>query len=209
MTDSNKTHLLTIVDRSGSMSYVAADMRGGLDTFFKEQAELDGECLVDYVQFDTEYEKVFEDTPVADAKAILQPRGGTALLDAIGKGVTDLGEKLAKLDESQRPGTVLVVVVTDGHENSSREWDAEAVKELIKRQENEWNWKFTFLGANIDAVAVGAQFGFSVESSLTYSTANIGQTMSSLNTYAGATRSGVKGAYTDEDRRNALEPDNS
>lgn len=209
MTDSNKTQLLVIVDRSGSMAPVAADMRGGLDTFFKEQSELDGECLVDYIQFDTEYEKVFEDRPVADAKAVLQPRGGTALLDAIGKGVTELGEKLAKLNEDQRPGTVLVVVVTDGYENSSTEWSADAVKAIIKEQEDKWNWKFTFLGANIDAVAVGAQFGFSSDSSLTYSTANIGQTMSSLNTYAGATRSGLKGAYSDEDRRAALEPDNS
>ena len=206
MTNPNKTHLLTIVDRSGSMSYVAADMRGGLDTFFKEQSELDGECLVDYVQFDTEYEKVFEDTPVADAKAVLVPRGGTALLDAIGKGVTELGEKFAHLDEDSRPGTVLVVVVTDGEENSSREWSADTVKALIKQQEDEWGWKFTFLGANIDAVAVGAQFGFAADSSLTYSTANIGQTMSSLNTYVGTTRSGLKGVYSDEDRNNAVNP---
>lgn len=204
MTNPNYTHLLTIVDRSGSMSAIEHDMRGGLDELFKSQAEEDGTCLVDYVQFDTTYELVFEDKPVADARAVLKPRGGTALLDAIGRGVTELGEKLAALSEDERPANVIVVVVTDGHENSSREWTAAKVKELVERQENEWNWTFTFLGANMDAVATAQNYGFNPANSLTYTTNNTGGTVAAASAFVSRTRAGAKGGYSDEDRQNAV-----
>lgn len=207
MTNPDYTHLLVIVDRSGSMATCYQDMIGGLDTLFAEQAKLEGECLVDYVQFDTEYELVFENVPVAAAKAQLQPRGGTALLDAIGKGVTTLGEKLDALDADERPGKVLVVIITDGHENASVDWTADSVKTLIAEQESTYSWDFTFLGANIDAVAVGQTFGVSAGKTLNFNTNNIEATSMSLNTYVGAVR-GAKGpggaasvTYSDEDRK--------
>ena len=56
----------------------------------------------------------------------------------------------------ERPSHVTVVVLTDGHENSSREWTHEAVSAAIGRQERDYSWEFVFLGANMDAVAVGA-----------------------------------------------------
>jgi hypothetical protein len=168
LTDSNYTHLLVIVDRSGSMFSVASDMRGALDSLFAEQAKVEGKCLVDYVQFDNTYEVVFTDKEVADAKAQLDPRGSTALLDAIGKASTDLGKKLKEKPESERPGLVQVVIVTDGYENASTEWDAAGVKQLIKQQEETYNWDYIFLGANLDAVAVGGTFGVKGGKSLTY-----------------------------------------
>src|SRR6476469_7085618 len=204
MTDSNYTHVLCVVDRSGSMAGVDKDMRGGLDTFFAEQAKEDGKCLVDYVQFDSEYEKVFEDKDVANAKAVLQPRGSTALLDALGRSVTELGEKLAAKSEGERPGHVIVVVVTDGYENASHDWTREKVKELVERQQDEWNWVFTFLGANMDAVAEGASYGVKGGTSLTYSTASAGQTFSSLSQSVTRTRTGGDGSYTDAERAAAV-----
>ena len=200
MTNSNYTHLLAIVDRSGSMYPIQEDMRGALDALFAEQAKLDGTCLVDYVQFDTEYTLVFEDTDVSKAKAVLEPRGGTALLDAIGKASTDLGKKLAEKPEAERPGKVIVAVITDGMENSSRDWTAENVKALIKEQEEKYDWDFTFLGANMDAVSVGASFGFNPDKSLTYNTSKTGDTVSVLSSYVGATRAGVNASYSDADR---------
>jgi hypothetical protein len=200
MTNENLTQLLVVTDRSGSMATCAGDMIGGLNTFFDEQAKLDGECVVDYVQFDNEYEVVFTDKPVSEARAQLVPRGSTALLDAIGKAVTDLGKKLADKPEDERPGTVIVVTITDGYENSSREWTAETVKELIKNQEDKYNWNFTFLGANMDAVAVGRQFGFNPDTSLTFDTTNVAAASASLSGYATNTRSHLPNAYTDEDR---------
>ena len=200
MTDANYTHLLFVVDRSGSMAPVAEDMIGGINTVFEEQAKLDGKCLVDYVQFDTHYDMVFEDTPVGEAEAVLVPRGGTALLDAVGRASTDLGKKLRDLPEVHRPGTVMVIVVTDGYENSSREWTAEAVKALIKKQEDKYNWQFTFLGANMDAVAVGTNFGFRAESSLTYDTHNTVAMASAVHNHATRVRGGDFSGYTQVER---------
>lgn len=182
------------------MSGYENDMVGGLDTLFAEQAKLDGVCLVDYVQFDTEYEVVFEDTLAADAKAVLVPRGGTALLDAVGKSVTQLGEKFAKLDEDDRPGTVVVVVVTDGYENSSTEWTAAQVKELIEKHTNDWNWTFTFLGANLDAVAEGSKFGFTKDTSLTYTQGNESLAFATASNLVTNTRTVGSYSYTDEER---------
>lgn len=200
MTNPNLTQLLVILDRSGSMTACRSDMELGLNEFFKNQAKEDGTCVVDFVQFDDRYNVVYTDRDVNEAKAVLEPRGMTALLDAIGRGVTDLGAKLRNLDESDRPGTVIVIVVTDGMENASREWSASKVRELIKRQEDEWDWNFTFLGANMDAVEVGNSFGFNRDHSLTYDTNNIGAMTASLNTYTTNTRSHLLNAYSDDDR---------
>jgi hypothetical protein len=203
MTNSDLTQLLVIVDRSGSMISCAEDMTGGLNTLFEEQAKLPGKCVVDYVQFDNQYELVFWDKPVSEARAQLNPRGSTALLDAIGRGVTELGEKLAKLDEADRPGTVMVAIVTDGYENSSREWTTEKVKELIEKQQSQWNWDFVFLGANMDAVAEGEKFGIAAASSMTYDTHYSGGTTQSLSNYTSALRTTGHAAFSDEDRAKA------
>lgn len=204
MTNSNLTQVLLVVDRSGSMSGVANDMRGAIDEFFSQQAALDGECVVDYVQFDDTYEVVYTDRPVAEAKSELNPRGMTALLDAVGKSVTDLGVKLKNQNESERPGTVIVVVVTDGYENSSKDWTREGVAQLIKQQEETYKWEFTFLGANMDAVAVGQSFGFQADNSLTYATANAGETFASLSSYVTRSRKGSNEGYTQDERDAAI-----
>lgn len=200
MTNPKYSHIAVVVDRSGSMSRLATDMRGALDEFFKAQAVLPGVCLVDYVQFDHDFELVFEDTHVSLAKAQLQPRGSTALLDAIGKTVVNLGEKLAAKTEAERPGTVQVVVVTDGHENASREWTNGSIKELIQEQESKWNWDFVFLGANMDAVAVGESFGFRAGNSMTYDTGNTVAMASAVSNFTTRSRSGLDASFTDEER---------
>lgn len=205
MTDSNYTHLLAIVDRSGSMMSCDTEMRNALNTLFAEQAKLDGKCLVDYFQFDNMFETVFQDVDVANAKAVLEPRGSTALLDAIGIAVTQFGKKLADKHEDERPGKVIVAVITDGYENASQEWRADKVRELVRQQEEKYGWDFTFLGANIDAEQVGTMYGFQRDKSLTFSTANTGHTVSMLSTYVGATRGGANVTYSDEDRRKAVQ----
>lgn len=201
MTDLNYTHIKVVVDRSGSMASCRSDMIGGLDQFFEDQAKLPGRCLVDYSQFDDRYENVFFDKNVKDARAVLQPRGLTALVDAIGKSVTEFGEKLAALPENERPGKVIVVVVTDGFENASTEWTADKVKELVKQQQDEYSWDFVFLGANMDAVSVSAQYGFQGGSTLTYNTANPVLATASLSGYVSRTRTAGSATFTDEDRQ--------
>jgi hypothetical protein len=200
MTNPDYTHLLLIVDSSGSMYSIANDMIGGINAVFESQAKLPGKALVDYITFDTWVELAYEDADVSEAKALLIPSGGTALLDAIGTGVVNLGAKLDKMDESERPGKVMVVVVTDGYENSSREWKAEGIKNLIKRQEDKYDWDFSFLGANMDAVEVGGNFGFQAGKSITWNTANVAAATATMDSYMATTRSGLNATYSDEDR---------
>jgi hypothetical protein len=98
----------------------------------------------------------------------------TALYDSVGRLITEVGAELAATPEHERPGSVVIVVLTDGHENSSREWTHDAVSAAIRRQERDYSWDFLFLGANMDAVAIGQQLGFAPDHSLTYAATGAG-----------------------------------
>jgi hypothetical protein len=198
------THISVIVDRSGSMAGLEKDMIGGLKEFFRDQAKIEGICKVDYAQFDTEYEEVFTDTLVASAKPVLEPRGMTALHDALGKNITNLKTKFKALPKNERPDNVIVIVVTDGGENSSREFSGAQVKELVEKRRKKDDWQFVFLGANQDAVTTGGNLGFSRKSSMTYDTANTASALRSVSTYAADYRMAGAAAFTDSDREEAL-----
>jgi hypothetical protein len=162
---------------------------------------------VTLAQFDTEYEVLYANRPIEDVPPLqLQPRGMTALYDGVGRLITDVGAELAKLPEAERPGHVIVVVMTDGHENSSVEWTHEAVGAAIKRQESEYSWYFVFLGANMDAVAVGARMGFAPDRSMTYDASDVGvvSAMASATGYVSRQRRAAAGSaapgFSDADR---------
>lgn len=172
MTDPNKTLIAALLDRSGSMSSIVDDMCGGFDSYIAAERSQPGSTLVTLAQFDGSYDVVYSNEPIAAVPPLeLQPRGRTALLDAIGRFITDVGAGLARLPEGERPGDVTVLVLTDGHENASVQWSRDAVKELINQQETVYGWDFVFLGANMDAVDVGTELGFAPGKSLTYAPA--------------------------------------
>ena len=132
MTRSDLTHLYFLLDRSGSMQSIKTDTEGGFAAFIEEQRRAPGECRVTLAQFDNDYEVVYADRPLADVPPLdLQPRGSTALLDAMGRTISDAGTALAALRESERPGTVIVAIMTDGMENASHEWTHPAIKALV------------------------------------------------------------------------------
>jgi uncharacterized protein YegL len=154
------TDVTLVVDRSGSMATVKDDAEGGINTFIDQQKSAPGEALLTLVQFDTEYEFIHRGIDVKKApKYELVPRGSTALLDAVGRAINEVGERLAKMNEPDRPGTVVFVIVTDGHENSSKEFTREQVRGMIEHQQNVYKWQFVFLGADPksfdEAVAMG------------------------------------------------------
>ena len=160
MTNPNKTEIICILDRSGSMASTAADMRGGFDAFIAEQRNLPGECAVTLVQFDNEYECVYAGRPVAEVPPlVLVPRGSTALLDAIGKTINETGARFAAMPEEQRPGRVMVVIVTDGQENASEEFRLDAVRAMVDHQRSAYSWEFIYLGANQDAYQEASRYG--------------------------------------------------
>ncbi|MDH6680454.1 hypothetical protein M2284_004683 [Rhodococcus sp. LBL1] len=171
MTNPDLTLIAVLLDRSGSMHSIKSDTEGGFDAFIAEQRAQPGTAEVTLAQFDREYERVYTTVPISQVPPLeLRPRGSTALLDGIGRFTTEIGEELAARPEAERPGDVIVVVVTDGHENSSTEWTLGSVKDAITRQEQVYGWDYVFLGANMDAVSVGRHMGFAADKSITYDT---------------------------------------
>lgn len=160
MTDQNKTEIVVILDRSGSMDSIRADMEGGFKRFIEEQRAQPGVCAVSLYQFDDQYDVVYEDKPIAEVPPLsLLPRGWTALLDALGKSVVRVGERLRAKPEHERPGAVIVVVITDGQENKSTEYNRQQVRTLITLQEGTYNWRFMYLGADASAFAEAGSLG--------------------------------------------------
>lgn len=187
------------------MASCREDMQGGLNTFIRQQAEMDGRAEITLADFDTEYQLVWPIRSLSESmQYTLVPRGGTALLDAMGRFITDVGTQLRKRHESRRPGKVIICVVTDGQENSSREWTRASVRRLVSNQREQWQWEIVFLGANMDAVAEAASFGIPRGSSITYTTANAGDTYGALNNYVTSTRSGLIGEFSEAERSAAV-----
>lgn len=203
MTDANKTHIAVILDRSGSMQSIKGDMLGGLLAFIADQLKQPGECTLDLFQFDEQYEVVFEGVPLRDVPPIvLTPRGSTALLDATFKSITRIGERLGKLPEADRPAAVIVIIITDGFENASREVSRQQVKSAIERQTNQYRWQFVYLGADPTTFAEAASLGISAQSSSKYQANSVGvsavyvQASAAAKVYRAAVRS-AGGASSD------------
>lgn len=199
MTNSNLTHIAFLLDRSGSMHSIKDDTEGGFNAFIAEQRKEPGECRVTLAQFDNEYEEVYRDLPLAEVPALrLVPRGSTALLDSIGRLVTSTGERLAALPEDERPGIVIVGIMTDGHENASREWTHPAVKALIEQQTKTYGWQFLYLGADQDAIEVGSSIGVAAANSMTYSRGKVAAVMAATSRNIGRTRAAMAAGATAE-----------
>lgn len=142
------------------MESIAKDMMGGFRQFIAEQQKLPGECRVTLTQFDNEYEVVYTAKLIADVPPmVLIPRGGTALLDAIGRTVTEAGQRYAHMKPEDRPSQVYCVIITDGQENASRLWIRETVFSLIAQQRDVYNWDFIFLGSDQNAITVANSYG--------------------------------------------------
>jgi uncharacterized protein YegL len=202
------TLLVLLVDRSGSMESIRTDMEGGIKTLLKEQSAEAGTCLVTIAQFDTEYDLLFNAVPVDELGDYrLVPRGATALLDAIGKTIGDVKERLASLPAKKQPDVVFAVV-TDGLENSSMEWTRDQVLSAVKDRVDA-GWAFTFLGADQDAIQEGERLGLEAAGSLTYGKSRTGAAgaMRSLSRSMSRKRLGLtdKIEYTDEERRDSAD----
>ena len=210
---SDLTDITLIVDRSGSMGSVCEEAEGGVNAFIKRQQQQPGEALLTLVQFDTEYEFVTQGTSVQDVPLYkLIPRGMTALLDAVGQAIQQTGERLASMPEHERPGLVIVVVMTDGLENSSCEFTKSQVKSLIQHQQDVYDWQFTFLGANQDAFEEARSMGMPSSAAANYSPSKTRETYQAA---AGKVarmrmekRAGrmVKNEFTEEERRDMQSP---
>lgn len=198
MTNPDYTALLFVIDESGSMYSIAKDMQGGIQTLLEEQSKLPGTLTVDAAYFDQNFRYPTSLVAAAEADIKIVPKGSTALHDAIVQASSKFGETLAALPEDERPGTVMVVVVTDGFENASTEATKADVKALITEQQDTYGWDYVFLGANQDAVLAGQSFGLRKGASLTYdaNAAGIQNASALLSNYVGTTRGGGVASFT-------------
>ncbi len=184
MTDANYTHITVLLDESGSMGSLAEDTRGGFNSFLEEQQAIDGKATMTVCKFSSSHGRypgyqilcsMLDISSVEPLTSIsYRPGGGTALLDAMGKCITDLKNDLQRLPEDKRPGKVLFLVITDGEENSSREWSKAKIAEMIKHQEEVYKWNFLYLGANVDAFAESSAIGIRSSNAIGYTASSKG-----------------------------------
>src|SRR5882724_10365063 len=168
------THISVVLDRSGSMAECASDTVGGFNRFVSDQKQVPGQATLTLVQFDTEYEIVHDCIDIQKVPPLdFRPRGNTALLDAFGKAIVTTGEWLGKKAEEERPEHVVFVVLTDGHENASKEFSKAKVRDLVKQQSDTYKWQFVFLGANIDSIDEGGQIGVAAAMAMNYNPKNV------------------------------------
>ncbi len=165
------TELVFILDRSGSMAGLESDTIGGFNGLIDKQKKVDGKAFVTTVLFDNQQKTVHDRIDLTEVAPMTEKEyyvgGSTALLDAVGDTVTHI-EKIHKYVRPEDvPAHTMVVITTDGMENSSHRWRAADVKKLVEKKK-EGGWEFLFLGANIDAVSEAARFGIDADRAVRY-----------------------------------------
>jgi hypothetical protein len=214
MTNPDYRHIIMIVDRSGSMHACKEATEEGINGLFAGQAKDTGEAsraTASLYQFDTEHDVVFAQVPLDEVPAYrLVPRGGTALLDAIGFAFAQEGEWLASLEDHQRPSTVIAVIATDGMENASREYSRPQIQEIITHQQDVYSWQTLFIGANMDAVKVAAGYGIPAQQAMTFraSPAGTASSLDSVHSALSRGRAGQGYGFTPAERAAALDDGN-
>jgi hypothetical protein len=165
------TRVAIILDRSGSMGSIREATITGFNEFIESLRAAPGNLMLKLVQFDDEYETVF-DLPLHQVSRLTSdtfvPRGTTALLDAQGRTIVTLGQELNDLPESERPAKVIVMTMTDGMENASHIYTDAQVAAMVEHQRQVYQWQFLYLGANQDAIHVAAGMGIPQGGAITY-----------------------------------------
>ena len=181
------TELIFILDMSGSMCDLKADTIGGYNSLLEAQKEAEGDANVTTVLFDDRYIVLHDRADIQTVAPITekeyQPCGMTAMLDAIGKTFHSVGQKLAEMPEEERPGNVIVTIITDGYENASQEFTWDTIHDMIKEQREKYSWTITFIGANVNVEQMSDQLGIDRKLAKSYTansigTASVYQTMS-------------------------------
>jgi uncharacterized protein YegL len=158
-------HVLFVIDSSGSMDPKASDVRGGFNSYVSTLREdTQGAYLLTAVTFDTQVKTLFTDMPLAEVPQLdssnYRPGGNTALYDALGVSLDELTSAIRREDHPYGIDRALVIVMTDGQENSSRRFTKQQVSDGIKGREAAGNWTFVYLGADQDAWAASEGLGF-------------------------------------------------
>ena len=153
-----------IIDKSGSMYPSTEDVIGGFNRIVEEQKAIkDGKVTVSLYTFNEKVTEEYLGVDINDIKKFEYAAGGsTAMNDGIGTGIYKVGQWLHKMDENgeEMPGKTLVVVMTDGMENSSREYTLKQVQDMIKEQTDKYSWEFMYQGTDITTSKTADELGF-------------------------------------------------
>lgn len=199
----NLTELVVVMDKSGSMEPLQNDAIGGFNTFLKSQKEAPGEAKMTVVLFDTSYSFYAANVDVKNVKPLdastYKPDGGTALYDALCTTIDEIGKKLAAMKEEDRPARVIFAILTDGEENSSRQFNRKEAFDRIARQRDQYKWDFLFLAAGEGAFQAGESIGMTKSKIAMFKNDSKGQSASynAMSNYAAASRSVSLKAYED------------
>lgn len=152
------TEIAFVLDKSGSMSNLVEDTIGGFNSVLSQQKEKEGRAYITTMLFNHEFSWLHDHLDIHDVRPITRKQyftsGCTALYDAIGHTVN----RLDRIRESEEDANVLMVIITDGMENSSGEFEGGQIRKMIEAR-REKGWEFLFLGANIDSFAVSEGLG--------------------------------------------------
>lgn len=174
------TEIVCILDRSGSMWTVSDDALGGINQFIKDQKKETGKANLTLILFDNHYEVVYDRVPIKDVEPLdsYEPRGSTALLDAVGKATTTMYKHIQDLPENEKPDNVIITIMTDGQENDSKEYTKGSLKSLIEARTSD-GWNYVYLSADENAFHDGVSIGIAAHNTVMYSSSSEGTT----NTY--------------------------
>ena len=173
------THISLILDRTGSMEEIREDTIGGFNVFLKEQQALPDEATLSLIQFDSQdpYEVIHHFEKIKDVPRLTSetyvPRASTSLLDAIGRGVNDLESALEKMKPAKRPANVVMVIITDGQENSSREFGKNQIVKMIKAEQKK-GWQFVYLSADLDSINDAREYGMHDHATMAFTKSHAG-----------------------------------
>lgn len=206
----NLSELVFILDKSGSMSGLEQDTIGGFNSMLEKQKQETGEAFVTTVLFDNNYEILHDRLSIKNIKPITRKEyyvgGSTALLDAIGVTINNIGKALSDINEGERPEKVMFVIITDGMENSSHEFNHKMIKNMIEHQKSKYSWDFIFLGANIDAVETASNFGINADRAVNFISDSKGTELN-YKVLSEAVSSYRKGKTVDENWKLEIEKD--
>lgn len=165
---SNFIHVCFVIDESSSMYSSIGDVKGGFKKIIDEQkANENGTCAVSIFRFATMVKSpdfIMKDVNEIENELTYDPSGCTAMYDGIGTAIDEIGKVLNDMSENERPEKNLIVIMTDGEENNSTEYRSSKVKEMIKHQQEKYNWTFLYIGTDItntkDADNIGINYKF-------------------------------------------------
>nr|WP_300090365.1 vWA domain-containing protein [Sedimentibacter sp.] len=206
----NLTEMVFILDKSGSMSGLEQDTIGGFNSMLERQKKEEGEALVTTVLFDNNYDLLHERMNIRNVDFLSSREyfvgGSTALLDAIGRTINRISKSISESSEQFRPGKVIFVIITDGMENSSREFTFRKIKDMIELKKSKYAWDFIFLGANIDAAETASNLGIDEERAANFCPDSEG-TMLNYKVVSEAVSNFRKGIKVEADWKSEIESD--